>query len=111
MIKLKKDSYNCPNCGSPINDVICEYCGTVIYDFANLDPDKISYIRLKFGGNLLAFKARVTGVNAEVTAEPTLYFDNKPVRLVTSEQAPIHITVEMDVVPDNGRLFLKFKEP
>ena len=112
MIKLKSNSCNCPNCGSPITDVICEYCGTVIYDFANLDPGKISYIRLKFGGNLFAFKARVTSVNAEISNnEPTLYFDNSPVRLVTNEPASIHVTVEMDVVPDDGILFLKFKEP
>ena len=111
MIKLKGDSCNCPNCGSPINDAICSYCGTIIYDFANLDADNVSYIRLKFNDRLFVFKARLTNVNAEISNDaPVLYFVNYPVRIISNHDR-IHITVEMDVIEDNDKLFLKVIKP
>lgn len=27
--QIKNKLINCPNCGAPITDIICEYCGTV----------------------------------------------------------------------------------
>lgn len=51
---------NCPNCGAPIESERCPYCGTIIYDFANVSFDKPSYIRLKVNNRLYVFKAWVT---------------------------------------------------
>lgn len=28
--QIKNGLINCPNCGAPITDIICEYCGTVL---------------------------------------------------------------------------------
>ena len=38
--------YQCPVCGAPIEGEKCEYCGCVIYDFANVSTDEPRYIRL-----------------------------------------------------------------
>lgn len=38
---------NCPNCVAPIQDVLCPYCGTVIWDAVNLSMDRPCYIRFK----------------------------------------------------------------
>lgn len=27
--QIKNKLINCPNCGAPITDIMCEYCGTV----------------------------------------------------------------------------------
>ena len=48
---------NCPNCGAPITETTCPYCGTVFYDFCAMDSDRPTYIRMNWGGNQTVFKA------------------------------------------------------
>lgn len=38
---------NCPNCGAPIESHKCQYCGTVIFDFAAIEVGKPIWISLK----------------------------------------------------------------
>lgn len=38
---------NCPNCGAPIDEHKCPYCGTVIFDFASIEVGKPIWISLK----------------------------------------------------------------
>ena len=38
---------NCPNCGAPIDGHKCQYCGTVIFDFASIEVGKPIWISLK----------------------------------------------------------------
>lgn len=51
---------HCPCCGAPVTGNACEYCGCVIYDFADINLDgKASYIRIRtdqgiFCGKVLA---------------------------------------------------------
>lgn len=33
--------YNCPNCGAPVTSHICEYCGTVIFDFGEISMEDV----------------------------------------------------------------------
>lgn len=54
-----KERYNCPNCGAPIESTRCPYCGTVFYDFATINADEPTYIRLKVNNGILIFKASV----------------------------------------------------
>ena len=47
---------NCPNCGGYLNDNgRCEFCGSKIYDFVNVDFDKNTktYIRVKYKGKIV----------------------------------------------------------
>ena len=108
MERIANNILNCPNCGAPINGANCEYCGVIFYDFANLDADGPSYIRLRFAGRLLIFKALTTSVCVENRGcGTTLYADNVPYYTVGSSP-DYHITLEMDVVPDDrGVMFEK----
>ena len=47
------DKLNCPNCGAPITETKCPYCGTVFYDFTALSFDKPTYIKTKVYENQL----------------------------------------------------------
>lgn len=38
---------NCPNCGAPIESHKCQYCGTVIFDFASIEVGKPIWISVK----------------------------------------------------------------
>lgn len=47
--------HNCPNCGGFLNDAgRCEFCGSKVYDFVNIDFDKgaHTYIRIKSNGKV-----------------------------------------------------------
>lgn len=79
MNKINNNNHltNCPNCGAVIENPICPYCGTILYDFANIDADSYSYIRMKIGNNLVWFKAKVDLVNISSKEDSTVfYYDN-----------------------------------
>ena len=52
-----REKLNCPNCGAPITEEICPYCGTIFYDFANIEIGKPAALRLKTGHRLTVCKA------------------------------------------------------
>ena len=62
---MRDRNYKCPVCGAPVDGDKCEYCGCVIYDFANIDFENPSYIRMKLGGNYITMKA--IAVNPSIT--------------------------------------------
>ena len=72
------ENLNCPNCGAPVSGEICSYCGTVIYDFATINMDKPTYIKLKKDGNLFIFKALLTELSVEYRYDQMeLYGDDR----------------------------------
>ena len=76
---------NCPNCGAPIESAKCPYCGTLIIDFANIDIDTPTYLRVRLGNDQLAtFKA----------VPETVRFEKKP------DELPL-FTVEFYILPEN----------
>lgn len=42
-----KDILNCPNCGAPIQDDICPYCGSVFLDWAAFDIQRPTFVKVK----------------------------------------------------------------
>lgn len=99
---------NCPNCGAVINSEKCEYCGTVIYDFCNLEPGKKSYIRMKINNNLIVFAAMLTSLDVNMVPGNTLYADGAPVVESPPEGT---MTLEMRIIPDDDlTLFKQFRE-
>lgn len=48
--------YNCPNCGAGITGERCEFCGTVIYDFAAIQLGKPSYVKIIHNGVICMFR-------------------------------------------------------
>ena len=59
----QRERLNCPNCGAPIVSDTCEYCGTKFFDFANIDINDESYIRLKINDKLYMFKAFCSNIS------------------------------------------------
>lgn len=60
-----RDKLNCPNCGAPITSIECPYCGSVFYDFATLDSNKPTYLRLIWNEQIVTTRVvlRSTTVN------------------------------------------------
>lgn len=60
---LKAGSLNCPNCGAPINEERCPFCGTLFIDFAAMDADEPFFMKIKQNGEVFIVKVRLTGVS------------------------------------------------
>lgn len=99
---------NCPNCGAPIESERCPYCGTIIYDFANLEIGKDCWIRLKIGDELRVFKARVDRITADATEPPTFYVDDTPVTL--SYVPEWNLELDMTIRPADDVLVTIYKQ-
>lgn len=92
---------NCPNCGAPVTGDKCEYCGTVIYDFAVMDDAKPTYIKIRINGQVLIFKALLKNVSINEYSE-NMYYDN----LSVMSCPQIDVTAEYSVVTgDDGNLY------
>jgi len=48
--------YNCPNCGAGITGEQCQFCGTVIYDFAAIQLGRPSFVKLAHNGTIYMFR-------------------------------------------------------
>lgn len=70
---LKKDIYdyavrangskNCPNCGAPIEDEKCLYCGTRFIDFAAMDADEPFFMKIKHDGEVFIVKVKLNSAS------------------------------------------------
>lgn len=51
---------NCPNCGAPITETKCPYCGTVFYDFTDISFSKPTYLKIRtYEDKLLVVKGQL----------------------------------------------------
>ena len=75
----QRERLNCPNCGMPIVSDTCEYCGTKFFDFANIDINGESYLRIKIGGKLHILKVICKNVSIQQDA-----YDTKPIWDISS---------------------------
>ena len=73
-----KDLLNCPNCGAPIQNDICPYCGSVFLDWAAFDTNRPTFVKIKdWFGHYKLFKLGIDNVSEHFDAYPTyLYGDN-----------------------------------
>lgn len=105
-----KEQTNCPNCGAPITSEKCPYCGTVFYDFSCIDIGSPSYIKLKYNGRIVMCKAFVR--EATISIEPKFVnyqpLGGMPRELKVAERASV--SIEFDVISDDGVLFTAVKE-
>lgn len=83
----------CPQCGAPIVDEKCEYCGVVFYDFACVECDKPFFLKMKKDDQICIYK--VVMDDATITSnidEPTLFYaDNTPYYIKGSETIDIDL--------------------
>lgn len=105
-----RDKLNCPNCGAVITEAICPYCGTIFYDFANIEIGKEAALRLKIGDNLNIFKAVATSIDVRNTDEShVMYCDDRPFAICTAPE--YELTLTMRIVPDErGIVYTKIKQ-
>lgn len=107
MERIKNNVLNCPNCGMPITGTTCEYCGTVFYDFVNVDADGDTYVRMRLNGELLIFKARMTNIEfrqSTIGAMP-IYADNRIVHRIMPPD--YELSLDFLIVPDDNGVILQ----
>lgn len=68
---------NCPNCGSPISGIKCEYCGTTFFNLVDISAGENCIVRLRHGDEIITGKMYVGNINAEVNyVEPVVGRDS-----------------------------------
>lgn len=102
---MKTDRPNCPNCGAPIKGALCDYCGTVFYDFANIDLHADSYIRMKIDNELFIFKAQTEHIQIDAKQrERILYADDSIFERINAPD--YFVEVSFHVIPDEKGILL-----
>lgn len=99
---------NCPNCGAPIEGSKCPYCGSVIFDFLNLDLDNAAptYVRMRFGGRIHIFKARPTSFDIHQDYEDTmLYADNRVVYRASYPELTLNLEMQLEFDDKLGKAY------
>lgn len=87
---------NCPNCGAPIEDWKCAYCGTVILSVGAIEIGAPTFVRIKTKhGKYWLVQIKITSISLE-PSESVFYADNRVIEGVSSTN---HRTVELDMVP------------
>ena len=100
---------NCPNCGAPIEGVKCKYCGTYLFNIADIDFDKPKYIRIPFGDKKVMFHVIANEVSVTKRPDPiTIYADNRIYETLTSTECTLDI--KLRVVPDDEGVLIMMKE-
>lgn len=82
----------CPQCGAPITDEKCEYCGVIFYDFACVECNKPFYLKIKHDDQVNIFKVVMDEANVTISSdEATLWADNMVMRVVHSQNVDIDL--------------------
>ena len=99
---------HCPCCGAPITGNECQYCGCVIYDFADIDlTGKPSYIRIKTDFGIFTGKVLSTNKSQIELYEDSLDCVDMAGNVVSEivKQKTCRITLSLDCIADSGTLF------
>lgn len=94
--------YNCPNCGAPISNTECPYCGTVFYDFTSISDEDPSYIILNVKKQAVVFRGIMRSVNIEYMSN-ALYSDN----MIINRDYSADINICLSAIADDRGVLLK----
>lgn len=75
-----KELLNCPNCGAPIQDDHCPYCGSVFLDWAAFDLAKPTFVKVRdHQGRFLLIRLSTPSVRITLDSSdvPYFYADNR----------------------------------
>ena len=103
--KDMRTTFRCPVCGAPIEGEKCEYCGCVIYDFANLDLDHPSYVRFKYQGMYITMKAVAINPTFEISSDTTYAYGNGSKLYSFDTRRCVTINLQLKAIEENGKLF------
>lgn len=102
-------SRNCPNCGAPIEGAKCQYCGTLLLDFADIDIDKPAFVRIKLHNQVVMVKAKVDSISfTEESDDCYFYADSIPCYI--ARPAVHHISMDMTVLADAEGILARAKK-
>lgn len=62
--------------GCAIRSDRCEYCGSVFYDWAVIDTEKPSFIKIKRGNRYYWLRAQMEALSVHSNDEQSFYADN-----------------------------------
>lgn len=103
-----KEYLNCPNCGAPLGGIKCPFCGTYMYNVADLSAEKPTFIRLNLGGHWVMLRVLVTEFDLHNNSEPmSFYADDVAIETVTAPEWTLHM--DMHVVPDEYGIYARKK--
>ena len=94
--------HNCPNCGGYLNDVgRCEFCGSKVYDFVNVDFDghTKTYIRIRANGKIITAPV-IFNVGTITIDTPTSIIDGGYPSMIFQEKPLMSGTIDYLVVGD-----------
>ena len=97
-----KKRYNCPNCGAPISNTECPYCGTVFYDFTSISDEDPSYIILNVNKQAVVFRGIMRSVNIEYSPN-AMYSDN----MIINRYFSADINIGLSAIPDDQGVLIK----
>ena len=104
--------YNCPNCGAPVTSHICEYCGTVIFDFGEISMEKPCWVAVDFGDGakrLVRVKVREWQMNSDCTEDVICDYGGRRVARIVRTNTP-SLKAVFDLLPDDNSVYLMAKE-
>lgn len=86
------DALTCPQCGAPIEDEKCPYCGVVFYDFACVDTRKPFFLKIKRDDQIHIFKVRMEECSVDYKTNDThLWSDNRVFEVVSRPDIDINM--------------------
>lgn len=90
---------NCPNCGAPIQNDICPYCGSVFLDWAAFDISRPTFVKVRDSqGRFLLMKVKTPHVRIDINQDvEEFYADNRKYFQVTASP---NITLNADFVAE-----------
>ena len=96
-----RDKLNCPNCGAPIDSTQCPYCGTVFFDFAAIDTEKPTYIRVKHQNHLFTFKALMRDAEVIIDRNGCMALNGIGVPLLYIPSYSGSVDFHFEILPDD----------
>lgn len=99
---------HCPCCGAPVTGNTCEYCGCVIYDFADINLDgKPSYIRINTDMGIFCGKVVASSESSIEFREEEINITGFAGNVVSSfvKSRSCRISLSLDCVVDDDKLF------
>ena len=104
--------YRCPVCGAPVEGEKCEYCGCVIYDFANISTEEPRYIRMKInnpydrhGTYILQMKAIAVNPSMEIKYDDYVAQGRGCDKFTVRRSATCKMSVDFVAVEDDGNFY------
>ena len=77
--------HNCPNCGAPLRDGLCDYCGTVIEHRLGLAIGKVVKLRFEHEGSEYEFDMMVESLESSQRCDSTnVYADDAVYTTISS---------------------------